>query len=507
MKTYKLFFALLLGAFFYTGCSTNEQPVNPDSSNAVTFQFDAKKVFDTKALTAIEGYQQCMGDIAINTMAVDITLVGPETKTLTNVPVKLFGDNLKTDPIELKSGTYTVTNVIVYSGSTPIYAGVIDDQNPATELPLFASFIPSTELMGNKKFTLDNYTKPTITLFVLCAQKEPATNFGMPKFELNRIEVTCFDIFVNVCDQYGEHVVGEGTVYLMPHNANSNTAMPDFSKALYQDDFNGGTIVNGQPTTAGDIATLCFPNNMEIADNEEVYDLVFYIKNALDQQIFTQTVTVENLLKFKESDLWDESMNAIHVEYCDGIPFCIIPNDDCGGNTSTCDPFMPNTSNKEDFNSYADDNALKAIWPWTIKNTTLISMIGIQGTNDKYVYVKGNQQGEVTWESKQFQFTKGDVITLDAVIRKLNSDDTPSNPGGASFDAWLKVNLIDENGKKVGTEWKQKMQSDKNFTFNTYQVIRKNVGTGCYKLAITLDMQSGKKERFEFKMDNIKVEN
>lgn len=113
MKTYKLFFALLLGAFFYTGCSTNEQPVNPDSSNAVTFQFDAKKVFDTKALTAIEGYQQCMGDIAINTMAVDITLVGPETKTLTNVPVKLFGDNLKTDPIELKSGTYTVTNVIV----------------------------------------------------------------------------------------------------------------------------------------------------------------------------------------------------------------------------------------------------------------------------------------------------------------------------------------------------------------------------------------------------------
>lgn len=509
MKTIKHLLVLLFGAFLYTGCSTNDQPNNTEETNTVTFQFDAKKIFDTKALSAVEGYQQCMGGIDPEKLVVDISLTGPETKVLTNVPVKLFGDNLKTDPIELKSGEYTVTNVIVYSGSTPVYAGVIDDQNPATELPLFAAFIPSAELMGNKKFTLDSYTKPTITLFVLCAQKEPATNFGMPKFELNRIEVTCFDIFVNVCDQYGEHVVGEGTVYLMPHNANSNAAMPDFSKALYQDNFNGGTIVNGQPTTAGDIATLCFPNNMEIADNEEIYDLVFHITNALSQQIFTQTVTVENLLKFRESDLWDETMNAIHVEYCGGIPFCIIPNDDCGGNTGDCGPFMPNSSNNtEDFESYADNAALQMAWPWKLKNVNLISMINIQGTSDKYVYVKGNQQGEITWKSKDpFKFTQGDKILIDAAIRKLNSDDTPGEPGGNSFDAWLKVNLVDENGKKVGTEWKQKMQSNKNFNLQTFEVIRKNTGTGCYFLSITLDMQSGKQERFEFKMDNIKVEN
>lgn len=506
MKTIKSLLVLFLGAFLYTGCSTNDQPDNTAETNTVTFQFDAKKVFDTKALTAIEGYQQCMGNINLSTLAVDISLTGPENKVLTNVPVKLFGQDLKTDPIELKSGEYTVTNVVVYSGSTPIYAGVIDDKDPATPLPLFASFIPTQELMGNKKFTLQNYTKPTITLFVLCAQKEPATNFGMPKFELNRIEVTCFDIFVNVCDRYGEHVVGEGTVYLMPHNTTSNGSMPDFSKALYKDSFNGGTIVNGQPTTAGDIATLCFPNNMELADNTEVYDLVFHITNALDQQIFTQTVTVENLLKFRESDLWDETMNAIHVEYCGGVPFCIIPNDDCGGNTAVCDPFMPGTSNKEDFQVYADKDALQAAWPWEIKNVNLISMINIQGTSDKYVYVKGYQQGEITWKSKDpFKFTKGDKILIDAAIRKLNSDDTPSNPGGASFDAWLKVNLVDENGKKVGTEWKQKMQSDKDFNLQTFEVIRKNTGTGCYRLAITLDMQSGKQERFEFKMDNIRV--
>ncbi|MGL4805301.1 MAG: hypothetical protein ACRDD8_04240 [Bacteroidales bacterium] len=501
MKTIKSLLCILLGAFLYTGCSTNDQPDNSTEINTVTFQFDAKKVFDTKALSAIEGYQQCLGNTDVSTLYVDIALTGPETKVLTNVPVKLFGDNLKTDPIELKSGEYTVTNVIVYSGTTPLYAGVV----AANPLPLFAPFIPAEELMGNKKFTLQNYTKPTITLFVLCAQKEPATNFGMPKFELNRIEVTCFDIFVNVCDKYGEHVVGEGTVYLMPHNAASNGAMPDFSKALYQDTFNGGTIANGQPATAGDIATLCFPDNMEIADNNEVYDLVFHITNALEQQIFTQTVTVENLLKFKESDLWDESMNAIHVEYCGGIPFCIIPNDDCGGNTDDCDPFMPGTSNQEDFQIYADNAALQAAWPWEIKNVNLISMIGIQGTSDKYVYVKGNQQGEITWKSQQFKFTNGDKILIDAAIRKLNSDDTPANPGGASFDAWLKVNLIDENGKKVGTEWKQKMQSNTDFALQTFEVIRKNTGTGCYRLAITLDMQSGKQERFEFKMDNIKI--
>lgn len=512
MKTIKSLLVAALGIFLYTSCSTNDQPVNEDQSTQVTFQFDAKKMFESKAYTAIEGYKQCVGDLDVNTLAVDITLTGPENKILSNVPVKLFGDNLKTAPIELKSGTYTVTNVVVYSGGTPVYAGVVDDQNPATPLPVFAAFIPTNELMGNKKFTLENYTKPTITLYVLCAQKEPASNFGMPKFELNFIEVTCFDIFVNVCDRYNEHIVGEGTVYLIPFGTPMNGSVPDYSKAVYHDNFNGGTIVNGQPTTAGDIATLCFPNNKQIADNLEKYDLVFVINNAIGQQIITQTVTVENLLKFKESDLWDESMNAIHVEYCGGIPFCIIPNDNCGGTTTEgCDPFMKDKNGVENFNSYNSDANLKLAWPWTIKNGALISVIGLQPTaitdGDDYVYVKGNQQGEVTWESKEFVFTQGNKITIDASIRKLNSADQPGEPGGNSFDAWLKVQLVDKSGNKVGSDLKLKMQSDNNFAYKNYEFLRKNIGTGCYKMQITLDMQSGKQERFEFRMDNVKVSN
>ncbi|MGL5787828.1 MAG: hypothetical protein ACRCX4_13585 [Bacteroidales bacterium] len=502
----KLLLMGLLSLFLYTSCNTNDQPGGTEEqSTQISFQFDAKKIFDSKAYTAEDGFNKCLSDININTLAVDITLIGPENKTLTNIPVKLFGDVLKTDPIDLKSGIYTVINVIVYSGGIPVYAGVVDDQDPSTPLPVFASFIPTEELMGNKKFTLQLYTKPTVSLYVLCAYKEPASNFGMPKFELNFIEVTCFDIFINVCKPNGEHIVGEGAVYLLPYNTPLIGAEPDYSKALYKDVFNGG-VVDGKPDNAGDIATVCFPNNLQIPDNQEVYELLLVIDNAVGQRILKYVVTVEDLLRYKESELWDDKMNAIHIEYCNGIPFCILPTKDCGGTGTSCDPFNPNSGGLETFDNYNSTNELQNAWPWTIKNNNKIDLIGLyEGGSDDYIYVKGNQQGEVTWTSSLFEFKNGDVIGLDAAIRKLNSDDEPGEPGGNSFDAWLKVNLIDNDGKKMGTEWKVKMQSDEDFSFTHYKAFNRHLGTGCYRLQITLDMQSGKQERFEFKMDNVKV--
>lgn len=505
---FKLILAIT-GLLLYTGCSTNEQQPVEDEKTEVTFQFDAKALIDAKGSSITDGYQKCLDQIDVNSLKVNITITGPENKTLTNVPVKLYGSDFMTAPIELKPGTYTVTNVVVYSGITPVYAGVVDDQNPNTPLPLFASFIPSDELMGNKKFTLLNYTKPTVTLYVLCAKYDPASSFGMPKFQLSFVEVTCFDIFVNVCDKNGVHVVGEGTVYLIPHGTPMNGSQPDYTKAIYKDNFSGGAIENGRPVSAGDLATVCFPNNLDKADNLEIYDLVLVVNNAISQQIFTYVVTVEDLLRYKESDLWDSQLNVIHIQYCDGIPFCILPNRDCGGGNSQCGPFMPGKNGLEDFNSYNTKVALQAAWPWTIKNTDKISVIGLQATAatdaDDYIYVKGNQQGEVTWTSSVFNFRNGDIIEFDAAIRKLNSLDQPGEPGGNSFDAWLKVNLVDAQGRKLGTEWKTKMQSDAAFNFVNYHAVNRRLGTGCYRLEITLDMQSGSQERFEFKMDNVKV--
>ncbi|MGL4332692.1 MAG: hypothetical protein ACRCZQ_02710 [Bacteroidales bacterium] len=503
-----LFLILLLGVFSFS-CTTRDEAAQSDETGSISFEFDANTLISqTKAVgdsVPVNDYTLCKS--TNDPLQVSIELSGVADPIV--LDVKVFGGIYKTDPYELPAGTYTVNKVTVFSGSQVYYSGVYPGG-------LLSKFVPvpatGSYLMGQQQFTLLKWTKPTIKLYVLCAKGFNATDFGMPKFEINRIEVTCFDIFVNVCDLNNEHIVGEGTVYLIPFGTPLVGSVPDYSKALYKDNFNGGTIVNGQPTTEGDIATLCFPDNLQIPDNQEKYDLVFVINNSTGQKIFTQTVTVENLKKFKESDLWDPSMNAIHVEYCGGVPFCIIPNDDCGGTTTDgCDPFMPTNSGLENFNSYNTKANLQNAWPWTIKNTALISVIGLQATanvdTDDYVYVKGNQQGEVTWESKKFVFTKGNKITLKASIRKLNGADQPGEPGGNSFDAWLKIQLVDQNGNKVGTEMKQKMQSKADFSYTNYEFIRKNIGTGCYKMQITLDMQSGSKERFDFRMDDVRVGN
>lgn len=325
---FKLILAVT-GLLLYTGCSTNEQQPVDEQKSEVTFQFDAKALIDSKIASLTDGYEKCLDNINMNALAVNITITGPENKTFTNVPVKLYGSDFMTAPIELTPGTYTVTNVVVYSGNTPVYAGVVDDQDPNTPLPLFASFIPSGELMGNKKFTLLNYTKPTVTLYVLCAKYDSASSFGMPKFQLNFVEVTCFDMFIDVCDQNKIKIAGEGTVYLIPHGTPAVGDHPDYTKAVYKDDFGGGVVENGKPVTAGNLATVCFPNNLQIPDNQETYDLVLVVKNSIHQKILTYVLTVDELQKYKESEYWDSKLNIIHFQYCENIPSCLLPSRNC----------------------------------------------------------------------------------------------------------------------------------------------------------------------------------
>ncbi|MGL4332695.1 MAG: hypothetical protein ACRCZQ_02725 [Bacteroidales bacterium] len=302
-----LFLALTMGLFLFNSCTSKDEAPQAEEMASLSFELDAGTIMpQTKAVgdsVKLPGYDLCVSPNV--PMKVLVKLSGIATPL--DLDVKLFGSVYKTDPYELEAKNYTVEYVTVYNPSNPsqvYYSGVMPGAS-------FAPFIPAGYLMTQQQFTLLKYTKPTIKLYVLCAKGFKATDFGMPKFEINRLEVTCFDLFFNVCSETGEHFVGAGTIKVWS-NVNDQPGA-----VLYSDTFNGGTIVNGNPTTAGDIATLCFANNLEIPDLNESYFVQIIFDAPYAGYNVLQKVTVADLIKFKQWKNWDPTMNAVHVTLCD----------------------------------------------------------------------------------------------------------------------------------------------------------------------------------------------
>ncbi|MGL5893721.1 MAG: hypothetical protein ACRCZM_03800, partial [Bacteroidales bacterium] len=373
------FGVIAFAIFAFNACSSKDNPDVPSSKQEVTFQLDAKTVMETKA--AIAGYAECVADNI--PLKVNIVLSGAENVSITDEVVSLFGDNYKTAPILLKSGEYTVESVTVYNGSSVIYSGV---KAPAE----FATFIPDGYLMGQQKFTVTDYTKPTVPLYVLCAKGEPAEKFGMPKFQINRVEVNCFDLFFNVCNPLmgNEHEVGEGVI------------------SVY--DVKGGNLLYSDEFASGNIATLCFGNDLTKDDNDESY----YIEVVLSNQFLvgapvtlSGSATVEQLLRYKEANNWDVDMNAIHVEYCGQTTFCLFPGLIC----EVCD-----TQLNENFERYSDINDFYLKSGWMNLNNKEDKLMRHPESNQWMLAIGEDRDFE--WKTVKFAYTKGDKISLNAFV-------------------------------------------------------------------------------------------
>lgn len=305
--------------FTFNACNSKESIEEPaDQMQEFSLQFDAASILDdTKALVPVPGYSLC--GVPENTpLSVDVTILKDGSLvpiTLSGLSLSMYGSNLKTEPQFLASGDYTIQSVSVYNGSTVYYAGVLVGAPLAQFIPANPIAAQVSYLMGSQRFKLENYTKPTIILYVLCAQHQRATDFGMPKFQINRMEVTCLDIFFNVCDGNGEHQVGTGTI-----------------TTYDKDPRQGGKVLKTDIFGSGNIGTFCFANDLTKDDASETYYLVITLTNYGGNQTrtFGATVNVADLLDYKEFSNWDANMNALHaVVDCDGIQtFCILSVED-----------------------------------------------------------------------------------------------------------------------------------------------------------------------------------
>lgn len=440
---------LLCGTFFFYACSTKDDvPPATDETASVTFEFDANTIASgTKGNlpsdpVAVPGVTLCNTDNV--PLSVDIKLTGPNgVVNITAEEVKEFNGKYKTNPYELPAGTYTVNAVTVYNASTStvIYSGV---KTPST----FAAFVPAGYFMDQQTFTLAKYTKPTVPFYVLCAKDYNATDFGMPKFELNRIEVTCFDIFFNVCDKNGEHMVGVGTIKVYDKE---NGAL------LYQDAFDGGVLDNeGNPTSEGNIATLCFADDLTKNNATESYYIVVNFTNPdmlNSQHTFAGEATVEDLLKFEDSPSWSVSMNALHLIVCDDdTPFCLLPGvicDECNGGLN------------EDFQNYADINDFYARSGWSAPSGQN-EQLALTNLN-KYILAISPADSDKNreyfkWTTKVFKHSPSHNIRFNFFVKRVIVDGDPvtwHDCNDCSVPAIVKVRLLDTNGNELLSRQKQ----------------------------------------------------
>lgn len=426
--------------FFFYACSTKDDvPQTTDETASVTFEFDANTIAsETKGNlptdpVAVPGITLCNTNNV--PLSVDIKLTGPTgVVNIIGEAVKEFNGKYKTNPYELPAGTYTVNAVTVYNAptSTVIYSGV---KTPST----FAAFVPAGYFMDQQTFTLAKYTKPTVPFYVLCARDYNATDFGMPKFELNRIEVTCFDMFFNVCDKNGEHMVGVGTIKV--YDEENGTL-------LYQDAFDGGVLDDdGNPTSEGNIATLCFADDLTKDNATESYYIVVNFTNPdmlNSQNTFAGEATVEDLLKFKDSPNWSVSMNALHLIICDdGTPFCLLPGvicDECNGGLD------------ENFQNYKDINDFYARSGWTAPSGQN-EQLALTNLN-KYILAispadEDKDRAYFKWTTKVFKYSPSHNIRFNFFVKRVEVDGDPvkwHDCNDCSVPAIVKVRLLDANG-------------------------------------------------------------
>lgn len=442
--------------FGFYSCSEEDDYISKEGDmGQVEFSIDSKKLVDTRVevtqdYTACNPYNEGLY-VTINLKKMDKDKTDWDTADdhpAITKPLKLYGGVLKAEPHELDATKkYRVELVSVHNQSKTQYY-----HSSVAHGSTYAVFIPEGKHNSEQVFTVKPYTKENQELFVLCARGENANSFGMPKFGLHRINVTCFDLFINVCDENQEHVVGEGTLNLYEGKRNPDgTITKSNDTPIYSDEFG-----------SGDLATLCFPDDLTIpnkADYTQSTEL-FYVEavftNYTPESIgATQGfgVTLEQLLLYKDATNinWDSSMNAVHLWLC-GTPFsCIVPG--------TC---TPEIECKDfvciDFNDFPIcDYPTKLYTDYGWQQITASPAVPateyikprVANANDHYLEVTDEKckDKSMMWRSPLFNYKNGDVFSIDMWIKEIVS--TRTFAGLDKVD--VTISASDEDGGIIST--------------------------------------------------------
>ncbi|MGL5563143.1 MAG: hypothetical protein ACRDCN_11055 [Tannerellaceae bacterium] len=512
-----IFFASLL-SFGLASCSSEDQPAQVGEETAqVSFAIVMPEGIQSKAQTdnplgetPWKDYTQCMSQfdedgkpipsdpnfpiVANMNITRTGTGTGPAILDVKVNIVKRADGSYVTDPVTVDAGkTYTINTLTITDAtalSTVYFSGVDAGAN-------FAPYVSQTL---PQSFTAAAFTKPIVDVWVLCARGIEPEKFGKPKFHINRVEVSCIPIFIDVCDKYGEDFVAEGSISLQKLDKATEPAISEFTGDKVTDNL-----------ASGSISYLCFADNLDKADSTEWFLLTVVYKdpNGTGNLTLQEVVSLEALKKYEASPSWNSTYNFLDILIC-GQTFCIF-RCDTGCNGAFFEGF-------EDVDNTAD--LIAKGWSG-FKGDEAIVPGGIPSSG-KYMLAAGtDNKGNDTyaWTTGEFKYTTGEKIYMD-LNAKIKQDKwhlicDPAHKGTVT----VKISLIkkgtttpvefgtvsfDVNKGSAGT-W---MQSQTNAA-STQQF-----ETGCYQMLIEPTLPGYKDncgyhwyDIFNFGIDNIKNAN
>lgn len=406
-----IFFASLL-SFGLASCSSQDEPTTVEEQTAqVSFAIVMPEGIQSKAIkdnplgdTPWKDYTQCMSGFdtltgkpipsdpnfpIVANMLIDRTGpgTGPQSLNVKVNIVKRSDGSYVTDPVTVDAGkTYTIKTLTITDDtnlSQVYFSGVDAGANFA---PYVSQTLPQT-------FTAAAFTKPLIDVWVLCARGFEPEKFGKPKFDINRVEVSCVPIFIDVCDRYGEDFVAEGTISLQKKDKATEPAPAEFT---------GGKVTDN--LASGVISYLCFADDLDKADSTEWFLITVTYKdpNGAGNLTRTEVVSLDQLKKYKESPSWNGTYKFLDVLIC-GETFCIF---DCA---PKCEGAF-----YEGFETVNNTTDLVAKgWSGFSGGESIVA--GGVPNSGKYMLAAGtNNKGNdsYSWKTGEFKYTKGHKIYM-----------------------------------------------------------------------------------------------
>ncbi|SDG64426.1 DUF4842 domain-containing protein [Psychroflexus sediminis] len=322
-RTFNLFMACTAMMFMY---SCQDEAAVPEEASGVEFIFSGDRVSTAK--TGAKGLEKngesC--DLAFASYAV-VEMAGNSY----TIDLNTWGDDFKTDLIELPPGNYEVTSCQLYDA----------DDNPLYATPMVGS---EFEQFVNQPLpfsvTVENYRKIEYDIEVLCVEEFTPPQFGFVFWNIDLKETKNLCIFTNFCKPDEGHEVATLEAFVYPNENETSEADLIWSSSADGD--------YGSEVESNELLCLKLPYDPSISTAEQSVFIKLYVNDVL----FEGTISLDRV------DMINDEKGYLHLnENCDG-DFDVFSNtynvawedlnDDGGANDCDYNDFIVRTTSSTD---------------------------------------------------------------------------------------------------------------------------------------------------------------
>ncbi|MFD0932647.1 hypothetical protein ACFQ0R_08590 [Psychroflexus salinarum] len=291
LKNLNLLFVCTVMVFMY---SCQEDEIVSEETSGIEFVFTGDRVSNTadaKAgdvkLGSDDGKEFEVCDMSLASYAV-VEMAGMSY----TIDLNVWGDNYKTDLVEVGPGSYEITSCMLYdSDDNPLYA-------TPTEGSEFGKFVDQA-LPFNVE--VEDYRKIEYDIDVLCVENFTSPQFGFVFWDVNIKEVKNLCIFANYCEPDTGHLVATLEAFVYP-NAEETSEADLIWSGFADGDFNSEDEEN-------DLLCVKLPYDSSLPAEDQSY----FIELFVNGELYQGTISLDRV------DMINAEGSYLHLnENCDG---------------------------------------------------------------------------------------------------------------------------------------------------------------------------------------------